>query len=122
MFGKKNWFIVDGYKPNHGKEIEKGYIGHESYMILNIHEHPVEINIDFYFSDASPIKGIKISIPGERVIAFRSSDEKILGFKLDNNRQYSVHIHCDEDIIVQYGRLDITQPNMAFLSTMGYSE
>jgi hypothetical protein len=33
-----------------------------------------------------------------------------------------MRIRSDIGIVVQYGRLDVTQPNMAFLATLGHAE
>jgi hypothetical protein len=39
---------------------------------------------------------------------------------IDRGVPYALVITADEPIVVQMSRLDTTQPNMAFLSTMAY--
>ncbi|MBR2878529.1 MAG: hypothetical protein IKB92_05450, partial [Clostridia bacterium] len=48
--------------------------------------------------------------------------DDIGGIKLDRQYQYSVRIRSDINIVVQYGRMDLAQPNLAYMSLMGYSE
>ena len=123
MNGEKNWYIVDGYRPPVHKGDAKDYEGHESIMILNCNEEDANVLIDVYFSDRPPVEGISLVAPAKRVTAFRSNDSKVFGdLHLDVGMQYSLRIHSDVNVIVQYGRLDVNQPNMAYLATLGYGQ
>ena len=42
------------------------------------------------------------------------------GIGLDVMVQYSMYICSDTDIVVQYGRMDINQDNLAYMVTLGY--
>jgi hypothetical protein len=123
MAGKKNWYIVDGYRPPvHAGEV-KDYEGHEAIMILNCNEKDAHCTIDVYYMDKCPVLGITYTAPARRISAFRTNDSSVFGdVKLEVNQQYSLRITSDIDVVVQYGRLDINQPNMAYLATLGYSE
>ena len=123
MSGKKNWYIVDGYRPPvHAGEVTD-YEGHEAIMILNCSKNDAQCTIDVFYMDRDPDLGIKYTAPAQRISAFRTNDEAVFGnVKLEVCQQYSLRITSNEDIIVQYGRLDINQPNMAYLATLGYAE
>ena len=123
MNGKKNWYIVDGYRPPSQPDSGVSYEGHECFMILNCNEQEARVLIDVYFEDTEPIEGISLTVPPKRIKAFRSDDIEVLkGLNLAVNRQYSMRFRSDLEIVVQYGRCDVAQPNLAYLSTMGYAE
>ena len=123
MNGKKNWYIVDGYRPPLQADNKSCYEGHESYMILNCNESEAHVFIDVYFEDKDPVVGISLTIPPKRVKAFRSDDIDILkGLELTVGQQYSMVFRSDLEIVVQYGRCDIVQPNLAYMALMGYAE
>jgi len=122
MAGKNQWYIVDGYRP----PLNQGgteYDGHEAIMILNCNDADAHCLIDVYYSDRDPVIGIPYTAPANRISAFRSDDESVLGdAKLTMNLQYSLRIRSDVGIIVQYGRLDVNQTNLAYLATLGFTE
>ena len=123
MNGKKNWFIVDGYRPPLKPDGTSCYEGHESIMILNCNESEARVLIDVYFADMDPVEGISLTIPPRRVKAFRSDDIEILnGLKLAEEQQYSMRFRSDLEIVVQYGRCDVAQANLAYMALMGYAE
>jgi len=123
MNGKKNWYIVDGYRPPSQPDNTVAYEGHECFMILNCNEQEAHVLIDVYFEDMDPVEGIPLAVPPKRIKAFRSDDITALkGLNLAVNRQYSIRIRSDVEVVVQYGRCDVAQPNLAYLATMGYGE
>lgn len=122
MNGKNSWFIVDGYRPpaepNQGK-----YEGHECIMILNCNEQDAHCLIDVYFEDRDPVLGIPFTAPAQRISAFHSDDRKVFGdLELKVNMQYSLRIRSDIGVIVQYGRADVSQPNLAYMAMLGHAE
>ena len=122
MNGKNNWYIVDGYRP----PVEPGqaeYEGHECIMILNCNEQDAHCLIDVYFDDRDPVLGIPYVAPAQRISAFRSNDKSVFGdVELKVNMQYSLRIRSDIGVVVQYGRADVSQPNLAYLATLGHAE
>jgi hypothetical protein len=122
MSGKKTWYIVDGYRPEPHATEESPYVGHESFMLLNVNPVDAHVLIDIFYEDKEPIENIPLTIPARRIKSFRSSDKSFLKVDLKVNEQYSMRIRSDIGIVVQYGRLDVTQPNMAFLATLGHAE
>ncbi len=123
MAGKNSWYVVDGYRPPLNEGGASDYVGHESIMILNCEDKDANVTIDVYFSDRDPVLGIKYIAKAQRVSAFRSNDKSVFGdLELTENLQYSLRITSDVGVIVQYGRMDINQPNLAYIATLGYGE
>lgn len=121
--GKKNWYIVDGWIPVAKEAQNQPYEGHEALIVLNCNAEDAEIFLDFYFEDKDPIEGVKFVIPAKRVKCFRmDKPEEIGGVKLGRLNQYSVRVRSDVEIVVQFGRMDVTQPNCAYIGLMGYAE
>lgn len=123
MGGKKTWYIVDGYRPPAQPVENNGYEGHECIMILNTNPVEAHVVIDVYYEDKDPVEGITMTVPAKRIKAFRSSDREAFGgLELGINEQYSLKISSDVEVVVQYGRLDVQQSNLAYIATLGYPE
>ena len=79
--------------------------------------------IDVFFADRPPVLGIMYTAPAQRVSAFRSNDSRVFGeLKLTEGLQYSLRVRSDIGVVVQYGRMDINQDNLAYIAALGYSE
>ena len=110
--GKKVWILPDGELPPKGEggDIE----GHESLLILNTSTERAEISLDLYFPDKEPVRGIPLSVEGERVRCFRM-DQPI---GPDNYQvplgQYAMRITSSVPVVVQFGRADVRQANLAY--------
>lgn len=123
MSGKKQWYIVDGYRPSPQPDPNAVYLGHESVMILNTNDQDAHISISIYFTDRDPIENIQYLVPAKRIRCFQTHDSSVLdGVKIEVGVQYSMEIKSDVGIIVQYGRLDVQQSNMAYMALMAQSE
>lgn len=121
--GKDCWYIVDGYRPPVHQGEADNYKGHECYMMLNCNQQDAHVLVDIYYEDRPPVLGIPFLVPAERLVSFYSDEvEKLGGVKLDIAEQYSIRIRSDVGIVVQYGRMDVNQPNLAYLATMGYAD
>ncbi len=122
MQGKNEWYIVDGYRPSPQPAPDAVYEGHESVMILNPNPVDAHVLIDIFFEDRDPVENIPLTIPAKRIKCFKTDDSEALGgLKLDVMVQYSMRLKSDVGIVVQYGRLDVQQPNMAYMALMGHS-
>ncbi len=121
--GKKNWYIVDGYLP-YEKEVKNGnFQGHEAVMILNCNEEPANVYMDIYYEEKAPVKDVLIKVEGERVKCLRMDNPAdIGGVVLGRQEQYSLRFRSDVNVVIQYGRMDLAQPNLAYIGLMGYSE
>ena len=121
--GKKQWSIVDGYRPPRDKGDATDYAGHECILILNRNEQDAHCVIDFYFEDQPPVKGIPFTAAAERITSLYTHDPDFLAkVDLKMMQQYSMYITSDVDVVIQYGRMDINQDNLAYMVTLGYGE
>ncbi|GGD83845.1 sensory rhodopsin transducer [Paenibacillus nasutitermitis] len=121
--GAKNWYIVDGYLPYKGKVEGDIFEGHEAVMILNCQNEDAEIFMDIYYEDRDPDENIRITAQAKRVKCIRMDHpDEIGGIRLERQLQYSLRFRSNIEVIIQYGRMDIAQPNLAYIGMMGYSE
>lgn len=119
--GAKIWYFPDGYLP------EKNLIGemdaHEAMMFFNTSLENIEVKIDIYFSDQPPVKDIVVKVGAESVKTIRMDHpEDIANLTIPPLVQYAVRVRSEIPIVVQFGRLDTTQNNMAYYGSMGYFE
>ena len=122
MQGKKEWFVVDGYRPSPQPAADAVYEGHESVMILNPNPEDAHVMISVFFEDKDPVENIPLTVPAKRIRCFKTDDSEVLGgLKIGVMEQYSMRFQSDVGIVVQYGRLDVQQPNMAYMALMGHS-
>lgn len=122
MNGKKQWYIVDGYRPSPKPDPDIEYTGHESIMILNTNSKDAHLVINLYFEERDPIENILVTVPAKRIRCLRTDEKEIFGgFEIGVGVQYSVEIKSDIGVIVQYGRLDVQQSNMAYMAFMAQS-
>lgn len=118
--GKLNWIIPDCELPQEGEGVAKG---HESVIIVNDSDVDAEILVSIYFTDKDPYTNIRWKVGAKRVKCFRMNNvEHMDGFKVPFETQYAMKISSNTPIVLQYGRLDNTQPNLAFYTTLGYAE
>ena len=118
--GKKVWIIPDCELPPAGEGEAKG---HESVIIVNDSDVDAEISVEIFFTDKEPYSNIKWTVGAKRVKCFRMNNlEHMCGFEVPFETQYAIKLTSNCNIVVQYGRLDNTQANLAFYTTMGYSE
>lgn len=117
-YGKKVWFFPDGERPPYGDCEMKG---HESLVILNPNSEDAQVKITLYFEKNTPVYDIPVLVKGERVRCLRTDNPEDFGVHtLPVNTQYAMKVVSDTPIIVQYGRLENRQVNLAFYTTMGY--
>ena len=119
--GKRVWYFPDGYLPE--KNPDGSMEAHEALMLFNVHECEVKVRIDIYYSDRDPVRDIPVTVPAERIIALRMDHKEDLGgHEIPLLTQYALRITASEPIVVQFGRLDTTQANMAYYLGVGYCE
>ncbi len=118
--GKKNWLIPDCELPPEGEGVLKG---HESVIIVNDSDEEAVINVTVYFADKDKYEDIKWVVGAGRVRCFRMNNpEDMCGFIVPLETQYAMKLSSNCNIVVQYGRLDNRQTNLAYYTTMAYSE
>ena len=118
--GKKVWILPDCELPPEGEGVAKG---HESVIIVNDSDVDAEIDVKLFFTDKDAYEEIKWTVGAGRVRCFRMNNlEHMCGFVVPFETQYAMKISSNTPIVLQYGRLDNTQANLAFYTTLGYSE
>ena len=118
--GKKLWILPDCELPMEGEGSAKG---HESVIIVNDSDTDAEISVKLFFTDKEGYDKIKWTVKSGRVRCFRTNNiEDMCGFAVPFETQYAMKISSNCNIVVQYGRLDNTQANLAFYTTLGYAE
>jgi hypothetical protein len=115
--GHKTWVIPDGWLPPAGGDGD--LINHESLMIMNTGKKKAQIKVDIYFDDRDPVRDLPLTVEAERIRAIRLDSPDELGFALPRT-QYALRIKSDVKVIVQYGRMDVRQANLAYYGTMAY--
>lgn len=119
--GAKEWVFADGYLPNK-TPCPSGLEAHEALMIVNTGSAPANVKLDFYFDTQSPVKDVPITVAPERVICLRlDHPNEIGGVELPALTQYALRVRSDVNIVVQFGRLDTTQANLAYYVNVGHS-
>jgi hypothetical protein len=122
--GKKCWVVPDGYIPcatERDRENLNGYLSHECACLLNTGSKDARVVLTVYFENKEPALVSDILLAGRRCLHLRMDQLKKDGAAvIDRGVPYALVITADEPIVVQMSRLDTTQPNMAFLSTMAY--
>jgi hypothetical protein len=119
--GSTLWFIADGYLPLQAPSDHAAFEGHEAIMILNCGDRPARVLMDVYFENREPIEGIPLSVPARRVKCFRMDHPaEIGGVQIKRLEQYALRFRSDVEVVVQYGRMDISQANLAYIGMMGH--
>jgi len=113
------WYFPDGYLPR--KQEQGALEAHEALMLLNPNDKEATIHLDFYFEDCSPIKDVLVTVGPERVRSLRLDHPEHIGnVQIPCLTQYAIRVRSDIGIIAQFGRLDTTQANLAYYTTMGF--
>ena len=120
VIGKKEWIIPDCELPPEGEGVLKG---HESVIIANDSDIDAEIFVKLLFTDRDAYTDIKWTVSKNRVKCFRMNNlSDMCGFSVPKETQYAMKISSNTPIVVQYGRLDNRQTNLAYYTTLGYAE
>ena len=116
--GKKNWIIPDCELPPEGEGALKG---HESVIIVNDTDETAKIKVKLFFTDREPYCDIVWTVEPQRVKCFRMNNtDDMCGYTVQKEIQYAMKLESSCKIVVQYGRLDNRQTNLAYYTTLGY--
>ena len=118
--GKKSWIIPDCELPMPGEGKAQG---HESVIIVNDSDVDAEIKVKLFFVDKDAYEDIRWTVKAGRVRCFRMNNlDDMCGYKVPFDTQYAMKLTSNCNIVVQYGRLDNRQTNLAYYTTLGFSE
>ncbi|MGN7454122.1 sensory rhodopsin transducer [Paenibacillus pasadenensis] len=115
--GSRSWIIPDGYIP----PLSSGSLeSHESICVLNAGDEPAELELTVYFEDREPLAGIVETVPGRRTRHIRTAGLASGGERIPAGVPYAVTVASSVPVVVQYSRLDSTQPELALMSVMAH--
>ena len=118
--GKKVWIIPDCELPQEGEGVLKG---HESVIVVNDSDSDAEIAVKLFFTDKDADSSVKWHVKAGRVRCFRMNNtDDMCGVKIPFDTQYAMKLESSCNIVVQYGRLDNRQTNLAYYTTLGYKQ
>ena len=116
--GKKNWIIPDCELPPEGEGVLKG---HESVIVVNDSNKTAHIKVKLFFVDKAAYENIEWTVEPQRVRCFRMNNpDDMSGYVVEKEIQYAMKLESDVKIVVQYGRLDNRQTNLAYYTTLGF--
>ena len=119
MIGKTTWVIGDGFLND---TVTENYISHEAICVLNLSGSTAHINISLYFENSDPMKGFHAVCESERANHIRldriTNDN---GEAIPRTVPYAMLVESDVPIVVQYSRMDVSQPEMSLMTTIAYS-
>lgn len=118
VVGKKDWIIPDCELPPEGEGVLKG---HESVVIVNDSNEKAIIKVKLYFVDKPAVGNIVWEVEPQKVKCFRMNNvEHMCGYVVPLETQYAMKLESSQPIVVQYGRLDNRQTNLAYYTTMAF--
>jgi len=116
--GKNDWIIPDCELPPPGEGVLKG---HESVIVVNDTNKVAKIKVTLFFADKDPYENIEWTVEPRRVRCFRMNNlDDMCGYNVPLETQYAMKLESSEPIVVQYGRLDNRQTNLAYYTTLAY--
>lgn len=95
------------------------YVSHEAVCLLNDTQQDANVVLTAYFEDRPCQKGYRYVIPAARTLHIRM-DKAVndLGQSIPRNTPYALVVECDQDLAVQYTRVDTTQQDLALMSVI----
>lgn len=115
--GATQWVIPDGYIP----PVSSGeLLSHESICVLNCNTADANLMVTVYFEDRPPLENIPVVVKGKRTNHIRTSSLQKDSEYIPVGVPYALEVESDIAVIVQYSRLDATQPELALMSTIAY--
>lgn len=89
--------------------------------MLNTGTIEATLRLHFCFADRAPVHHVTVRVGGERRLHVRFDKPEMLGgFVVPREMPYGLKVDSDVPVVVQHSRLDVTQPNMAFLSVVAH--
>ena len=118
VVGKKNWIVPDCELPPEGEGVLKG---HESVIVVNDTNKVAKIKVTLFFADKEAYENIEWTVEPKKVRCFRMNNPADMsGYIVPLETQYAMKLESSQKIVVQYGRLDNRQTNLAYYTTLAY--
>ena len=108
--------IPDCYWPS---SKNGAYVSHEAICVLNVNRYPVRLSMCLYFEDRDKLDGFDVIVEAERTLHIRLDQlRNIQGKPIPMDTPYAILLESDQDVAVQYTRVDTTQAELAIATTM----
>ena len=118
VVGKKYWIIPDCELPPEGEGVLKG---HESVIVVNDSNKTATIKVKIFYVDKPCYDEIVWTVEPQRVRCFRMNNvDDMCGYVVEKEAQYAMKLSSSQPIVVQYGRLDNRQTNLAYYTTLAF--
>jgi hypothetical protein len=115
--GHTYWVIPDGYiPPDSCGTLES----HESICVLNTGGTDAALEITIYFEDREPLENMQAVVPARRTKHIRTALLRSGEEAIPPGVPYAITVASKVPVIIQYSRLDTTQPELALMSVMAY--
>ncbi|MDM5279980.1 sensory rhodopsin transducer [Paenibacillus silvae] len=115
--GHTYWVIPDGYiPPDSCGTLES----HESICVLNTGGTDAALEITIYFEDREPLENMQAVVPARRTKHIRTASLRSGEEAIPPGVPYAITVASNVPVIIQYSRLDTTQPELALMSVMAY--
>jgi hypothetical protein len=89
-------------------------------VLFNPNAQPAEVQITIYFDNREPERDLRVTVEAERVRCVRLDQPVSDRVYRIPYGQYALLVESDQPIIAQIGRMDVTQPNLAYYTVMGF--
>jgi hypothetical protein len=90
-------------------------------IVVNDTSEKAVIDVKLYFADKDAYERIVWEVEPQRVRCFRMNNvDDMCGFVVPLETQYAMKLESTQPIVVQYGRLDNRQTNLAYYTTMAF--
>lgn len=110
------WYIPDCYWHSRSHGV---FVSHEAVCILNTNSVPAIVDMTLYFENRNKLGGFRVKVPPERTLHVRL--DKLVskdGISVPQDTPYAMVIDCEQNITVQYTRVDTSQPELAIATTI----
>lgn len=112
----RKWCIPDGFWHTKSKGV---FPSHEAICILNVNTTAVKLFITLFFEDKEKMGDFIVEVLAERTNHIRMDQlQNTKGERVPQNTPYAIMIECEQDISIQYTRVDTSQPEMAIATTI----
>ncbi|MCL2740989.1 MAG: sensory rhodopsin transducer [Oscillospiraceae bacterium] len=117
-YGRKAWLVADAFWP----EVDNGaYNSHESVCVLNTGANDAHMRITLFFEDRPAMGCFEAVCMAGRTNHVRMDKIRGAGGEaVPKGVPYAIMVESDEDVVVQYTRLDTTQPELSLMTAMAW--
>lgn len=119
QIGKKTWLLPDLYWPAETNGAD--YVSHEAVCVLNVAEQAANLRMTLIYEDRDPVEGLCFTCGSMRTLHIRMDQVTTPdGKHLPKGIGYAAMVQSDVPVVVQYTRVDTTQPELALMTTIAY--